>query len=609
MSNVIKLLPDAVANQIAAGEVIQRPASVVKELLENAIDAGSTAIKINIKDAGKTLIQIIDDGIGLSDVDAQLCFERHATSKIEKADDLFDLSTKGFRGEALASIAAIAHINLKSRQADNEIGTEIIMEGSKIKSQEPCQCSKGTTIAVKNLFYNVPARRKFLKSDAVETKHILEEFQRIAIAHPNVTFILHHNDVEVYHLIAGSLINRLIGINGKKASEMFVPVHEETSVLSVNGYIAKPEFSKKRRGEQYFFLNDRFIKSNYLNHAVTLAFDQLIAKDHYPGFFIFLQVDPSTIDINIHPTKTEVKFEDEKLVYSIVKSAVRQAIGKHNIAPTIDFNVESSFDFPILDKDKKIEMPTIEVDTSYNPFDSSPKRSPNTTSNYSSEKAEPTGGSMNWESLMDSENNVKQSEFSLEEHAPKSENSYHSFFQLHNSFIVTYIDDQLLVIDQQRAHQRILFDRYLEQLKMRNTGSQQLLFPIQLEFSKSEYVIISELKDDLKALGFDLEDFGTGSFIFRGLPMELDSTDLKKLMDSFIESYTLNSDQLNIDKYENIAKSMAFHTSIRKGSNLHREEIQAILSQLFDCDSPYYGVNGKSIMVSLNSGEIENMLN
>ena len=369
MPDIIQLLPDAVANQIAAGEVIQRPASAVKELLENAIDAGSDTISLVIKDAGKALIQVNDNGFGMSETDARLSFERHATSKIKSADDLFNINTKGFRGEALASIAAIAQVELKTKIVGTDLGTQIIIEGSEVKEQEVCNCSKGTSFSIKNLFYNVPARRNFLKSNPVEIKHIIEEFQRVAMVHADIAFSMYNNGNEVFNLKKGSFRQRIVGIFGEKYNQKLVPVTENTDIVSIEGFVSKPEFAKKTRGEQYFFVNDRFIKNPYLNHAVNNAFDQLLSKDQFPSYFLKLTIDPSKIDINIHPTKTEIKFEDERAIYAIIRTAVKQALGKFNIAPTLDFEQESSFNVPLMKSSDSVKAPSIKVNKDYNPFE------------------------------------------------------------------------------------------------------------------------------------------------------------------------------------------------------------------------------------------------
>ena len=396
MSDVIQLLPDSVANQIAAGEVVQRPASAVKELLENAIDAKADNISLVIKDAGKALIQVIDNGIGMSPTDARLSFERHATSKIKSADDLFKIETKGFRGEALASIAAIAQVELKTKDSQSDLGTQIIVEGSEVKEQEACTCAQGTAISVKNLFFNVPARRNFLKSNAVETKHIIEEFQRVAMVHADISFSMYNNGNEVFNLPKGSFRQRIVGVFGKKYNQRLVPIEEKTEIVNIEGFVSKPEFARKTRGEQYFFVNDRFIKSGYLNHAVQNAFDQLLSKDQFPSYFLKLKINPSKIDINIHPTKTEIKFEDERSIYAIVRTAIKQALGKHNIAPTLDFEQETTFNTPLLKQSDMVKAPTIKVNPNYNPFESKSERSSTAAPSYKKESTQ------NWKSLYSS---------------------------------------------------------------------------------------------------------------------------------------------------------------------------------------------------------------
>ena len=392
MADIIQLLPDHVANQIAAGEVVQRPASVVKELLENAIDAEATHIQLLIKDAGKTLIQVSDDGKGMSETDARLCFERHATSKIKMAEDLFQLKTKGFRGEALASIAAIAHVDLKSKQEEQEVGTEIKINGTKVESQEPCVTPKGTVVSVKNLFFNIPARRNFLKSNAVETRHIIDEFQRVALAHPQIAFSLHHNGSEIFQLPSTNHRQRIVNIFGAKTNEKLVPVEEETEILNVQGFVGKPEFAKRTKGEQFFFVNDRFIKSPYLNHAVTAAFEGLLKEKTYPSYFLYLNIDPKRIDINIHPTKTEIKFDDEHALYAILRSAIKHSLGQFNVAPVLDFERDANLDTPYSYKEKQAEHPIVEVDRNFNPFESEMK-----FSSSSSTSAKTSSGKSNFQ--------------------------------------------------------------------------------------------------------------------------------------------------------------------------------------------------------------------
>ena len=534
MPDIINLLPDSVANQIAAGEVIQRPASAVKELLENAIDAGATDIKLILKDAGRTLIQIIDNGSGMSETDARMCFERHATSKIKKADDLFKITTMGFRGEAMASIAGVSQVEMKTKRAEDQLGTQIEIEGSELKSQTSCACPKGTSISVKNLFFNVPARRNFLKSDSVELRHIIEEFQRVAIAHPEIALSLHHNNSELFHLEKGTLRQRLVGIFGDSYNQRLVPVHEDTTIVNVTGFIGKPEFARKTRGEQFFFVNNRFIKSSYLHHALQNAYDLLLPKDAFPSYFINMEIDPKTIDVNIHPTKTEIKFEDERSVYTIMRSAVKQSLGKYNIAPSLDFEQETSIAIPQNKSREEVLMnpPKIKVDKNYNPFEveerkSSPSRPPlqggekkkvenyyetpiafeKAISNTQQEFALPLKGttekSEGWE-----QSSGGGPEFNIE----GEKTSKTSAYQLHNKYILAHIKTGMIVIDQQAAHERILFENYLEMVEKHKGVSQQQLFPQTLEFSACDTAIMKELQDELHGLGFDINEFGKNTF-------------------------------------------------------------------------------------------------
>ena len=489
MSDIIQLLPDHVANQIAAGEVVQRPASVVKELLENAIDANATSIKLLVKEAGKTLVQVIDDGSGMSVTDARLSFERHATSKISSAEDLFQLKTKGFRGEALASIAAIAHVELKTKREEDELGSLIKIEGSTVTNQEVVVTPKGTSIAVKNLFFNIPARRNFLKSDQVEMRHIMDEFQRVALVHPDISFSMYHNGNDVYVLPKSNFRQRIVAIFGKKSNEKLVPVDEETDIVKIQGFVLKPEFSKKSRGEQFFFVNDRFIKSSYLNHAVTAAFDGLLRERSYPGYFLMLQVDPKTIDINIHPTKTEIKFDNEHDLYAIIKSTIKHSLGQFQIAPVLDFNRDASMDTPYAYKNKNVTTPSIEVDRSFNPFADEAK-SPVKTSSFSS-RSQAKGNSESWEdSFVGLESKITNTRSDFPSMTFESEEVTGSFFddseitqeqstlQIQNKYIISKVKSGMMVINQHRAHERILFEEFLQHITINEAMSQQLLFPV-----------------------------------------------------------------------------------------------------------------------------------
>jgi len=624
MSDIIQLLPDAVANQIAAGEVIQRPASAVKELLENAIDAGADNISLIIKDAGKALIQVIDNGQGMSETDARLSFERHATSKIRCAADLFNLNTKGFRGEALASIAAIAQVELKTKQENLDLGTQILIEGSEVKEQEPCSCTKGTSFSIKNLFYNVPARRNFLKSNSVETKHIIEEFQRVAMVHANITFSMYNNGNEVFNLPAGSFRQRIVGVFGEKYNQRLVPVAENTDIVVIEGFVSKPEFAKKTRGEQYFFVNDRFIKSSYLNHAVQNAFDQLLTKDQFPSYFLKLTIDPSKIDINIHPTKTEIKFEDERSIYAIVRTAIKQALGKHNISPTLDFEQESSFNISLAQEKATIKTPTIKINPGYNPFDSDKQVS--SLSNHQKEKKQ------NWEALYDDfEQNTKditestlsnfnteptksvEDQFEQQVISPDWDNeekpSTKTLVQLHSKYIFTQLKSGFLIIDQQRAHERVLYEEFIRNLDDQKGNSQQLLFPETVDFTPEDAEIILEIADEIKSLGFDFNQMGTTTFIISGIPAELKPTNIKPTFENLMEQFKLNKSELELDNRENLAVSLARSASVKSGKTLSNQEMTGLIDQLFACQMPYTLPNGKPTIITLNLEDLNNQFN
>ncbi len=506
MSSIIQLLPDHVANQIAAGEVVQRPASVVKELLENAIDARATDIKLIVKDGGKTLVQVIDNGSGLGETDARLCFERHATSKIRIAEDLFDLHTKGFRGEALASIAAIAHVELKTKQDQEEVGVHLIIEGSKVISQEAVVTPKGTSFSVKNLFFNIPARRNFLKSDAVEMRHIIDEFHRVALAHPQIAFSMYSNGNEVFVLPSSNLRQRIVAVFGGKTNEKLVPIHEDTDIVNIYGFIGKPEFGKKNRGEQFFFVNDRFIKNGYLHHAVVNAYDGLLKEGTQPSYFIYLEVPPHTLDINIHPTKTEVKFDDEQSLYAFLRSTIKHSLGQFNIVPVLDFDKDATLDIPYEFKDKDTQTPTVIVRQDFNPFENKeqePFKSSYREPNYKN----PTQNS-NWEALYA----CLKEDFSAIEVAhndPETDQVFGSLFQetttdyeeemsaktyqIHRKYIVSPIKSGIIIINQQRAHERILYEEFLKKITLSKSITQKLLFPIEITFSQYEIALLQEL--------------------------------------------------------------------------------------------------------------------
>lgn len=555
MPDIIRLLPDIVANQIAAGEVIQRPASVIKELLENSVDSGATDIKIIIKDAGKTLIQIIDNGCGMSVTDARLSFEKHATSKIRQVNDLYSIHTMGFRGEALASIAAIAQVELKTKRTGDELGTLIEIEGSEVKNQTPVSCVEGTSISVKNLFFNVPARRIFLKSNNAENNHIIEAFQRIALAYPQIDFSMYINDKIVFQLSKSSLKQRIVSIYGNQFNERLLIVEQETNQVNISGFIGKPEFAKKTRGEQFFFVNNRFIKHPYLHHSVENAFNQLLPSGSFPTYFLFLNVDPQTIDINIHPTKTEVNFQDSKLIYAILQSAVKQSLGKFSITPSIDFDIEQSFKTPTYLEKFPLKQPTITIDPNYNPFET--KHSPPTPALSSSELS----NKKNWEQLykyfdnkqIDNESiktdvysHTKNIQADFENDIFKIENR--SFFQLQNRYILCNIKSGLLIIDQQRAHERILFERFMNIFSDQQGYSQQLLFPQPINLSPLDTELVKDLMPYLKHIGFDIDEFGKNSFIINGTPTNFPEKNINDLIEKVLDNYKLNLVDLTIDK-------------------------------------------------------------
>ncbi|MDF2448809.1 MAG: mutL [Bacteroidota bacterium] len=611
MQNVITLLPESVANQIAAGEVVQRPASIVKELLENAIDAKATFIKLIVKDAGKTLVQVIDNGCGMNPVDARMAFERHATSKIKKAEDLFQLHTRGFRGEALASIAAVAQVELKTRRNEDIVGQLIEIEGNRFVRQEECQAPVGSSFSVKNLFFNIPARRNFLKDDGVELKHIIDEFERVSLPHPNVHFQLYSNGNEIYNLPPANLIERISGLFSKNLQGKLVQINEETDVVKISGYVGKPENAKKRRGDQYFFVNERFIKSPYLHHAIAEAYRELIASDAHPAYYLFLEVNPEFIDINIHPTKTEIKFQDEKIIYALLHSAVKRALGKANLAPSLDFNSEMSFE---IDYTKSVSQPTVTVNKDYNPFNSGPSSSQLGQSRGTHETPNQHSNRQNWEYLYQNytstdykgENETLQLEKKVEQYKLDHDVIAHKGFQLYNKYIVSAHDSGLLVIDQQRAHERILYDHYIA-TKEKNSpsSSQQILFPVTIELTPNDYVLLETLMPHFKILGFEIEPFGKNTIVVQGTPAELGEFNTQEMVEGILETYKLNTFDIKIDPFENMCKSMAKNAGIKYGKILDDQEIALILEHLFLCENPMYSPNGKPVIMEMSKLELD----
>ena len=602
--DIIKLLPDSVANQIAAGEVIQRPASVVKELMENALDAGATQIDLYIKDAGRTSITVIDNGCGMSETDARLCFERHATSKIKKAEDLFLIKTMGFRGEALASIAAVAQVELMTRRADDELGTKILIEGSVVKEQLPKPMSVGTNFTVKNLFFNIPARRNFLKSNEVEMRHITDEFFRVAMMNPEVGFSLSHNEKEIYHLPKGNLKQRIVGLCGKDYDKKILPVQQETETATINGFIVKPEFLRKTRGEQYFFVNKRFIKHAYLHHAIENAYQELIPKDCFPGYFIDIEIDPKEIDINIHPTKTEVNFQDVKLVYAILHSAVRKAIGQNNLAPMLDFDVTPDLGFDLGEAsrmDRPVVEPNIDFNPSFNPFKSQPQT---------------RHSSGNWKILYEDNNDTvssninKISNFDDVNVATVVDNK-NLYIQLQQSYIVTTMKSGLLIVDQHLAHMRVLYEKYLREMEnnIESSASQQELFPQHITLGANDASLLKEIMPDLEKIGFRIQQMNATTFIINGTPADSKNNDAVALLEKILDMYKTNIIDLKLDKKLNLARSLASQLAIKSGQSLNPIEMQDLIDRLFACAVAEVSPDGKKIYTILNVNELKTRLN
>ena len=601
MPDIIHLLPDSVANQIAAGEVIQRPASAVKELMENAIDANATFIHLIIKDAGKSLIQVIDDGMGMSETDARMCFEKHATSKIQAIDELFSIQTNGFRGEALASVAAIAMVELQSKLHDQDIGTRIIIEGSTFKSQEPVASPSGTNIMIKNLFFNVPARRQFLKSDAVETRHILDEFQRIALANPDVRFQLTSNDVELFNVKPEKLRQRIVSLFGKKYNERLVPIEEKTQVANFTGFIGKPEYAKKVRGEQFIFVNQRFIKSPYLNHAIYSSFRDLIPQNTYPLFVVMIEIDPARIDVNVHPTKQEIKFEDEKIIYTFLQAAIKHALSQYSVTPTLDFDQEVSFN----------------THENFGQPQTIPPKEKKYDPNFHPDQLHQTN-LKNWERLFKGmvqtedqaatiESPFSQSADNQQERIEINEETEKPVSQLHKQFIITQVRSGILLINQQHAHERILFERYGNIIMYRKPMSQQSLFPQRLELSPSDSVLLGEIVDDINALGFDIQKFGEHEYVIHGIPAEITAGNEKQMIEELVDQFKANQPQWKLNKKEQVIKNLARQTSIKPGDALSKLEMNNLIDQLFACEEPYKAPNGKATFIILDFQKLDTL--
>ena len=614
MSSVIQLLPDHVANQIAAGEVVQRPASVVKELLENAVDAKATDIKLIVKDAGKSLVQVIDNGVGMSVTDARLCFERHATSKIRQAEDLFALHTKGFRGEALASIAAIAHVEMKTRQDQEELGHHIVIEGSRFVSQELAVLPKGTSFSVKNLFFNIPARRNFLKSETVEHRHIVDEFQRVALAHPNIHFTFYHNGSEMFNLPQSNFRQRIVNIFSGKTNEKLVPVQETTEIVTIQGFVSKPEFAKKSRGEQFFFVNNRFIKSGYLHHAIMAAYEGLLKDGCQPSYFLYLEVPPHTIDINIHPTKTEIKFDDEHALYAILRSSIKHSLGQFNVSPVLDFDRDANLDTPYHYKNLEAAVPTIEVDGSYNPFSNEKP----VKASYPAENFRYNKPAANWESLytgLDSESEtiVSNREISFETETVAAslfedhevEKVVNKTYQIHKKYIVNPIKSGMVIVDQQRAHQRVLYEQFLTSMTIQQAASQQLLFPLNLYFSTTEMQLISELKDALTNTGFVFEDTTEEYVVISGIPVNVTESEIAIVLEQLLGDLQDGIPENSFSQNDSIARSMARSLAVKTGTYLTEKEQENLVNGLFACKDPNVSPFHKPTFITMRVEDLD----
>ncbi|MFO7575133.1 MAG: DNA mismatch repair endonuclease MutL [Bacteroidales bacterium] len=598
MPDVIKLLPDSVANQIAAGEVIQRPASVVKELMENAVDAGASDIKVVIRDAGKTLIQIIDNGCGMSETDARLAFERHATSKISSAADLFSISTKGFRGEALASIAAVAMVELKTGRHGEEAGTWIRIAGSKVEVQEPCGSPGGSVFSVKNLFYNVPARRKFLKTEGTEFRHIISEFQKITLAHPDIRFSLIHNDNELYSLPESNYRQRIANIFGKSINQNLVNISAETSIVGLTGFIGKPEFARKSSGEQFFFVNGRFMRHGYFHKAVTEAYHNILAPDTTPSYFIYINADPASIDVNIHPTKTEIKFEDERSIWQIIHATVRESLGRFNVGPSLDFGPESGIEIPIPNgNDGFPHHPEIRINSAYNPFESEDAYKSHMT--MMGVDNPPQWHRGNTESLFRKEGAV----------APDGEREdsvvTRNFFNLKNRYILTPVKSGLMIIDQRRAHERILFEEYLAMLKSGERPVQKTIFPVTVELNREEMLIIEDLKTDLEQIGYDIAMLNPATITVNGHPGNIPPGEIRNIIEAFIAGYRETLTDPSMGEKEKLAASLARASAIPYGRPLSAPEMEELFDRLFACNAPNYSPTGKPVIIITPIDEID----
>lgn len=609
MSDIIHLLPESVANQIAAGEVVQRPASAVKELLENSIDSGASEIQLIIKESGKQLIQVTDNGCGLSERDARMCFERHATSKIKKSEDLLNIRTLGFRGEALASICSVAQVELRSKRREDEIGTQIIIEGSEFKSQHPINCPNGTTINVKNLFFNIPARRNFLKSNTLELRHVIEEFFRVAIVNPNISFSFYNQDKILYKLTSGNIKQRILNIFGNHYAQRLIPVEQATDMVNITGFIGKPEFARKTRSEQYFFTNGRFMRSPYLNNAVERAFRELIPDDSNPLYFLFFEVPPNSVDVNIHPTKTEINFLDNKGIYAILHSSVKQSIGRFNLAPEIDFEVENGLKIPPLPENYQPKQPVINIDPHYNPFEKKINKQP--AFNFPN----PSGETIRkWQELYADTHPVEPVRYNNQELSaettipmgiPAAEEPEKKInWQVQRTFIVTSTKTGIIIIDQQNAHERILFERFSQVNDDFLFPSQVLLFPQTVNLSPDNAALYNEWKEHFSAMGFEINDFGNGSFVIHAFPFQIQAPDAVSVFEGILENLRSSETKGKLNERQELARSLARKMSVKRGKTLQQQEIDTLVENLFACNVPELTPDGKPTMIKIPFDEI-----
>lgn len=614
MSDIIHLLPDSIANQIAAGEVIQRPASVVKELVENAVDAGASTIQVIIKDAGKTLIQVIDDGKGMSETDARMAFERHATSKITSANDLFSLRTMGFRGEALASIAAVAHVELRTRLKENELGTHLVIAGSQIQSSEPVGCSEGSIFSVKNLFFNVPARRKFLKGNETEFRNIINEFERIALVNPDIAFSLYHNDVEIFNLPASGIRQRILNIYGKNLNQKLLSLDVKTSMVEISGFIGRPDSARKRGALQFFFVNGRFMKHPYFHKSIMQAYEQLIPAGEMPNYFIYFTLDPSTIDVNIHPTKTEIKFENEQAIWQILMAVAKESLAKSSAIPTIDFDVEDAIDIPVYNIPKEdisyAKAPQVQIDKDYNPFE--------TSTSYKRPE-------FDWEKLYQGFENERaevkreeESEFSEENEKASSEaieiqsaigtlftEKFTQYYQYKLKYIITSLKSGLVIVDQHRAHVRVLFDEYMANISQQKGVSQKVLFPEIVEFTAAEAAMLPALLDDMYYIGFDLSNLGNNCYAINGLPAGVGNQSSVKLVKDIVARAIDTGCEVHEEICTALAVSLAKAAAISYGKVLSNEEMDHLMAALFSSSSSNLTPDGKTILTIITEEELE----